>query len=137
MITLPITSFTGDYRWLSNFFIEPDWTCVEWEYQQAKCGNAACRRRFSGLESQPGKAKALGRRVPLRPDWEDVKIQIMLFYVERKFRQHSKLGALLKATGDAQLIEGNTWGDTYWGVCRGRGANMLGAILMDVRERLR
>ncbi len=43
----------------------------------------------------------------------------------------------LLATGDQTLIEGNTWGDTYWGVCRGVGLNNLGTLLMQVREECR
>ena len=44
--------------------------------------------------------------------------------------------ANLLATGKATLVEGNSWGDTFWGVCRGKGKNMLGKILMRVRKRL-
>lgn len=57
----------------------------------------------------------------------------MFYLLMKKFNQepfHSKL----IATGDSQLIEGNTWGDTYWGVCRGKGQNKLGKLLMKVRD---
>lgn len=47
------------------------------------------------------------------------------------------LYALLLGTGDAVLIEGNTWGDTFWGVCGTKGANVLGKLLMKYREKLR
>lgn len=57
--------------------------------------------------------------------------------VLRKFTAHPDLTELLLVTGDAELIEGNTWGDTTWGVCRGKGENLLGKILMAVRETLR
>lgn len=46
------------------------------------------------------------------------------------------LAALLLATGDADLVEGNDWGDRFWGVCDGAGANMLGRLLMELRTRL-
>ena len=52
--------------------------------------------------------------------------------VFRKFR-NPHLKELLLATGTAELIEGNTWNDTYWGVCNGKGKNMLGKTLMDCR----
>lgn len=58
-----------------------------------------------------------------RPDWEDVKVDIMLGLLRQKF-QHPELGAKLLATGDAYLVEGNTWGDTFWGVFNGKGQNI-------------
>ena len=84
----------------------------------------------------PGEAKKLARKLPIRPDWEEVKDQIMLDLVRIKFSKSGLKKALL-ATGDAELIEGNTWNDTYWGVCKGVGQNKLGKILMQVRKELR
>lgn len=132
--TTTINSFQGTYRFLSNFYIEPDGTCVEVEYQAAKCANEAEETRFIGLT--PGHAKRLGRQVKLRPDWEDVKLSIMEDLVWKKFGEHAGLAALLRETGDAELIEGNNWGDRYWGVYWGSGANHLGRILMRVRDDL-
>jgi hypothetical protein len=57
--------------------------------------------------------------------------------VKEKFTRDTELGAKLVATGDEELVEGNYWGDTFWGVCRGVGQNHLGKILMKVREELR
>ena len=54
--------------------------------------------------------------------------------VEEKFRQNPKLAEMLLATEDAILIEGNTWGDKFWGVCNGVGENNLGKVLMYVRD---
>jgi len=85
----------------------------------------------------PSEAKRLGRRVRLRSDWEQVKYDVMLDVVRAKFNQHPDLAQKLLATGDEELVEGNDWGDTYWGVCNGRGKNMLGKILMRVRAELR
>ena len=61
----------------------------------------------------------------------------MLNVVRAKFDQHPDLAQKLLETGDEELVEGNTWGDRYWGVCGGKGKNMLGKILMRVREELR
>lgn len=127
-----IDSFSGENRFLSNFFIEPDGTHVEGEFQSSKSpGN---EHLFLGLS--PGKAKKMGRRVQLREDWTSVRDQVMRQLVCAKFSDHPELLELLLSTGDQKLIEGNYWKDYYWGVCNGIGQNRLGNILMDVRFRL-
>ena len=70
-----IWTFTGPHRFLSNFFIEPDGSCVEVEFQAMKCANPIDIFKFKGLG--PAEAKRLGRRVQLRRDWEDVKLEVM------------------------------------------------------------
>lgn len=84
----------------------------------------------------PKKAKQRGRQVVLIPDWEDEKLEIMFDLVRMKFEDR-ELRERLLATGDEELIEGNWWGDTFWGVCKGEGKNALGKILMTVREEAR
>ena len=84
--------------------------------------------------STPEVAKHLGRKVELRWDWEEVKDEVMLYLVQKKFFTKDVYLRMLLATKDAKLIEGNTWGDTYWGVCNGKGQNELGKILMQVRD---
>lgn len=56
----------------------------------------------------------------------------MRILVEDKFRHYGMRVALV-GTGDAMLVEGNTWGDKFWGVCRGEGENQLGKLLMERR----
>tara|TARA_Y100000296_G_scaffold19348_1_gene23079 strand:+ start:3287 stop:3481 length:195 start_codon:yes stop_codon:yes gene_type:complete len=56
--------------------------------------------------------------------------------VWQKFSQNKELKENLIATAGRELIEGNTWGDTYWGVCNGKGQNILGIILTRIREEL-
>jgi ribA/ribD-fused uncharacterized protein len=91
----------------------------------------------------PGEAKRMGNRVILRSDWEDVKVDIMTEIVFRKFTQNEKLKKKLLATGDMELVEGNYWHDNIWGDCycdkckSTNGQNILGIILMEVRELLR
>ena len=96
-------------------------------------------QRNSLQSSPPGKAKGVGRRVALRPDWEEVKAEIMYEIVLSKFTQHPELAEKLLETGDKTLVEGNSWNDTCWGVNlqTGQGENRLGVILMRVREKLR
>ncbi len=87
----------------------------------------------------PGDAARLGRerKRPLRADWESVKDDVMRRAVKAKFEQHEDIREILLKTGDAEIIE-NAPGDYYWGIgSRGDGKNMLGIILMEVREELR
>jgi len=130
-----ISAFTGEYRFLSNFFIEPDWSHVEGEYQVLKCANPDDVAQFSNLT--PAQCKALGRRVDIRKDWEPIKLAVMYDLVLAKFREHPTLMAMLLNTKDQKLVEGNRWGDRYWGVCGSQGENHLGKILMKVRDEVR
>lgn len=137
-----IDRFDGEYRFLSNFWehsVKYDnavYFTAEAAFQAAKCLYPAQKKQFINMRS-PGEAKRAGRRVQLRPDWEDVKISVMTDIVRAKFAPGSDLAAKLLATGDAELIEGNTWNDRFWGMCRGEGRNELGKILMAVRRELR
>jgi ribA/ribD-fused uncharacterized protein len=83
------------------------------------------------------KAKQIGKTVPLRADWEEVKVDAMYKAVYAKFSQNPGLKAQLFATGNRYLEEGNTWNDTNWGVQNNIGLNLLGQILMLVRSQLR
>lgn len=136
-----IDSFRKEYRFLSNFFPAVVWldrkhyVTVEHAYQASKTLNKEERRAISACNT-PGQAKRLGRRVTLREDWNEVKLSVMSDLVAQKFEDPT-LRKLLLATGKELLIEGNTWNDTYWGMCRGVGANHLGKILMEVRAEAR
>lgn len=88
---------------------------------------------------RPKDAANLGRdrSLPLRPDWEAVKEDVMRRAVLQKFRTHAEIRAILLATGDQMLVE-NAPGDRYWGCGQdGTGLNRLGHILMEVRDILR
>ncbi|MFD0590119.1 NADAR family protein [Paenibacillus sp. GCM10027627] len=76
------------------------------------------------------------RKKPLRPDWEQVKDEIMKKAVLQKFQIHSDIRETLLSTAGEELIE-QTTNDYYWGCgTNGTGKNMLGKILMEVRELL-
>lgn len=133
-----IGEFVDKYYFLSNFYPAPV-TCFgytfqnnEAAFQAAKC--PARMQEFCGLN--PSEAKRLGRRVYLRTDWEDIKDDVMYEVCKAKFSQNSSLAVLLLMTGNAELIEGNTWGDRVWGMCDGVGENRLGKILMKIRDEL-
>ena len=138
-----ISSFRGEYGFLSNFHRAPvhweglDYLNSEAAFQAAKLLSNEERMPFTMLD--PSAAKRMGRRVQLRSDWEQVKTGVMEEIVRAKFNQNTYLAAMLLQTGDAELIEGNTWGDTCWGVDMrsGKGENRLGMILMKVRAELR
>jgi ribA/ribD-fused uncharacterized protein len=133
-----IESFSGQYRFLSNFFPTPvffeglHYPSVEHAFQAAKTLDNDLRIQVMST-STAGEAKRIGRTLPIRSDWETIKIDIMLTLLREKF-QNSILRQALLATGNAELIEGNWWGDTFWGVCRGQGENHLGKLLMEVRN---
>lgn len=108
-----------------------EYPTVEHAYQAAKTLDIHQRDQIAAAEG-PGVAKSLGRSVTMRTDWNEVKLGIMEFLLRQKF-YYEPLRSQLLATGNAELIEGNTWNDTFWGVCRGRGHNHLGRLLMKVR----
>jgi hypothetical protein len=94
-------------------------------------------RQFIADAKTAMEAKQRGQTVPLRPDWESIKTQLMEDVLLMKFEASSKLCKRLLATGTEELVEGNNWGDTYWGKVDGKGKNELGKALMRARERLR
>jgi ribA/ribD-fused uncharacterized protein len=134
-----ISSFRDEYFFLSNFYpveIKLDgivYLNAETAFQAQKTLDVEERRKFSMLKN-PVQAKRLGHKVKLRDDWEEVKLDIMTEVVSQKFLQHPHLIEMLLQTGDEELVEGNKWGDRFWGVCKGKGENHLGKILMKIRD---
>lgn len=137
---MKIDSFRGKYFFLSNFYLtEVSFDGLTFQnneaaFQAMKTLDRGKRAEFARLD--PSSAKRKGRQVKLRKDWEEIKDQIMYEICLSKFNQNEDLRNKLLQTKGMELIEGNDWGDTYWGVCRGRGQNKLGKILMRVREEL-
>ncbi len=139
-----IRDFRYKYYFLSNFY---EGSLVEYNgliYGNAEAAFHAQKdlsraREFTRLN--PSEAKRLGRKVKLRPDWEEVKDEIMYEIVKSKFELDPDLKAKLLGTKDQYLTEGNYWHDNYWGSCNcprcnGKGSNKLGLILMRVRKEL-
>lgn len=140
-----IRGFKDDYRFLSNFYphkikikhlefpsVEHAYQFLKWDPQDAKYLD---NRLKVFLDGQPGEAKRLGRHIPLRPDWESKKKEVMRNLLKIKFEDENLKQKLLDTRGKV-LIEENTWGDVYWGVCNGKGKNVLGKLLMDIRNDL-
>ena len=134
-----IADFDGEYEFLSNYYEVPvlyegiRYGSSEAAFQASKSLDPAEREGFSELS--PDDSKRAGYKVALREDWEEVKDGIMEEILRAKFTQNPELMEKLSATGQALLVEGNDWKDTYWGfdVNLGCGENMLGRILMRIR----
>lgn len=135
-----IDRFDGEYRFLSNFwpckvlFDGDEYLSVENGYQAAKTLDPGERKNIR--MSTAGQAKRYGKIVRLRPDWSMHRLAVMTDLVWQKF-QDPELARKLLATGNQKLVEGNVWGDTFWGACNGIGRNHLGMILMQVRAELK
>ena len=140
----PITSFRGEYEFLSNFYecyvpmtfgkdhVPFEFRNAEAAFQAHKTTNFADLIMLSNMTGP--EAKKFGRKVKLQDDWNDMRLQIMFEVVLTKFVVNQDLRDKLIMTGQRELIEGNTWNDTFWGVCNGKGENHLGKILMEIRS---
>ena len=136
-----ISKFIGEWAFLSNFHEHPFiwkgevWKTAEHAFQAAKC---VSRIEADAVREAPtpGLAKRLGRRVVLRSDWEESKIKVMRDILAAKFSKEPLRGKLL-STKNADLVEGNSWNDRFWGVCRGQGLNHLGKLLVERRTLIR
>ncbi len=137
-----IDSFSGEHRFLSNFWYHPIrmggemYPTNEHAFQAAKTLQSKEREHIR-LANTPGDAKHLGRVMTLRKDWEEVKLEVMYRINRQKFRYNEELKDKLLSTLGSELVEGNHWGDTFWGVCDGVGENHLGKILMRIRSELK
>lgn len=145
----PITSFRGAYGFLSNFYQQSlvyggiTYPTAEHAYQAAKSLSSLGKVKILQAPS-PGAAKRLGNKLPIRSDWEEIKVDVMKNVLRAKFTLFMPLGTMrnplsirLLQTGNRELIEGNSWGDTFWGQCPlGHGENMLGKLLMKVRHEI-
>lgn len=139
-MTQPITEFTGEYAFLSNFYecefrhFGDYWKTVEHCFQAAKMENSVDYFKIRDADT-PARAKKYGREGTMRKDWEDTKVNVMRDILRSKFAVR-EMGIKLLATGDSYLIEGNRWKDFYWGVdlATKEGKNMLGLLLMEVRK---
>jgi hypothetical protein len=136
-----IASFENEYFYLSNYF-ESDFVfhglhykSVEHAYQSMKATSVEDAEKIR-LAKTPDDAKKLSRTIEIRNDWDLVKRSLMKEIVKQKFLQNSLLLSNLLNTYSEEIVEGNWWGDRYWGVCNGTGENQLGKILMELRSEL-
>ena len=138
-----IISFKGEHFFLSNFFPISvyyegiHYPSSEHAYVGAKTTDRHLKEEIAKVKTA-GEVKKIGRFIDLRPDWEEVKVNEMRKILSVKFspfRSDMPIRTMLEATAPYELIEGNTWGDTFWGQCPiGNGKNMLGKLLMELRD---
>lgn len=140
-----IDKFDGEYRFLSNFYTCSviydgySYASAEHAYQAAKSLSHR-QRLLIASQSTPGQAKRMGGNVELRPAWNKKRMTIMHKIVSKKFEMNTPIRQRLLKTSGALLIEGNNWGDTFWGCVKKDGEwfgdNNLGIVLMMVRQEL-
>ena len=143
-----VREFTGNYRFLSNFFLCPiivdgkTWPTAEHLFQGMKTRNPEMKEKIR-CASKPADAKSLGGQVKLRPAWDVIRLKTMRAILVIKFKPNPKLAQKLIKTGNMKLEEGNYWHDNYFGICKchrlcknKKGQNHLGILLMELREEL-
>lgn len=136
-----INDFRGEYRWMSNFHLctvtydGVTYPSTENAYQAAKFEDDDFRARF--VNCTPAESKKLGRSTGMVANWDGIRLNVMEKLLRQKFAPGTVLAQKLLDTGDEELVEGNWWNDTYWGVCRGVGENNLGKLLMKLRRELK
>jgi ribA/ribD-fused uncharacterized protein len=139
--------FRNEYAFLSNMYTCPikikmkgkmyTFQCAESAFQACKCPDRA--DEFTYLSG--AKAKQLGRTVDVTQQWGSIeewnkqRTEMMRIVLQHKFSQHPNLATKLIAIKES-IVEENSWNDTYWGMCNGKGCNNLGKLLMIVREKL-
>ncbi len=151
-----VSRFEDDHFWLSNFYEAPmhfpipildekkglTFQTGEAAFQAAKIHAMKSVDKIDRLNyvvgvanaPTPSKAKYLGRSVDIDLDlWHSMRDEVMREVVFQKFLQHPELRERLVSTDCSMLVEGNTWGDRYFGRCEGKGYNKLGVILMECR----
>ena len=140
-----INSFTGHFRFLSNFsphsFVDihgNEWKTSEHYYQAAKTSNKKQREIIWTCDT-PGRARHLGQSVDMVNNWKGKRISVMYRALKMKFDQNKDIQKKLKSTFNYKLIEGNHWHDNYWGncfcdKCKITGENNLGNLLMIIRD---
>ena len=150
-----IDCFDGDYKFLSNMYNLPVKIKVEYTGLDSICRNCSIEVDNTEAAYQAGKydnpkvfegldgisAKKLSHKIKMTEKdlelWDSYKkFHLMKRLLKMKFAI-PELKEMLLATGDEELVEGNYWHDTIWGVCNGVGENHLGKMLMEIRKELK
>lgn len=136
-----IRGFFNEFRFLSNFYpvnityetiLYPS---VEHAYQACKTDSLDIKILIAKID-KPELVKKISRYINLIDNWDNKKLSIMEELIRLKFN-NDNMKELLLMTNGLDLIEENNWGDTFWGICNGKGENNLGKLLMKVRNELK
>jgi len=148
MTLLTVNEFRGSYRFLSTFcpqavmFEGVRYNTVEHAFRASMFMSRTIRQMIKDCH-KPGDAKRMSRmdsNIPyLNPNFDNIKLQVMEELLRQKFSPNSMLAEKLLATMNAKLVDGNNWGDKFWGVdiVSNEGLNHHGKILMKIREDLK
>lgn len=134
-----------EYKVFSNFHPGPyeidgkSWPTTEHYFAAMKTMDDSEREAIRKAKT-PGDAKSMGRVVDLRPDWDQVKYDVMLTALRSKFGNYPDMKGILLGTDDALIYEDSPY-DKVWGTGEragvGPGQNLLGKALMQVRAELK
>jgi len=115
------------------------YSSVENFYQAMKTTDINIRRKMTSIH--PSVARAKGRNLTVRTNWNEIKFKVMDYGLREKFKPGNDLAQKLLDTGDIEIAEINYWHDSYWGKCTcakcPTGENWLGILLMKIRKELR
>lgn len=138
-----IYRFRGNYNWLSNFYPvkiklkDIVYPSVENAYQSMKNNNIYWKHYCR--DNSPKDVKIKSKTIKIRKNWDNIKIKCMEFCLIQKYQQEP-FKTLLKKTKNENILEGNDWGDSFWGVDLtvnpNYGENNLGRLIMDIRKKL-
>jgi ribA/ribD-fused uncharacterized protein len=144
--TIRFISQRSEYGWLSNYapaqfvLLGHNWATSEHAFQAAKVNFLGPWTLRIYAAETPGEAKKLGQECPLRDRWGQVKVPTMRMILVAKFTQNTDLCRKLLATGARAIEEDAKW-DSFWGTGKtgpgGNGRNMMGSLLMELRQELR
>jgi len=142
--TINFYSVSDEYGCFSNFAGYPiqlagkSWRTTEHYFQAQKFIDSDHQEAIRNAKGAMVAARmGRDRSKKIKDDWEQIKVEVMTQAVRAKFTQHADLRAMLLGTGEATLVE-HTSNDAYWGDGGdGSGKNMLGQILMKIRDEFR
>lgn len=132
--------FRNEFACLSNMYPTPlkinglCFSCAEAAFQSFKTTDPEIRKKFQFITGP--EAKRLGRKVELRPDWNEIRIAVMREVLKCKLKHYPSIYGVIAhaANTPGGVVEENTWNDTFWGVCNGRGENHLGKLLKELYD---
>ena len=133
--TFPSTKFLTNFYPCTIVYEGQIYPSVEHAYQAAKCNNPSDAAAIRCCLS-PRKALELGRKVERKDNWKNIKVSVMKELLRNKFVSPALARQLIE-TKNATIMDDKPWGDTFWGSVNGEGKNVLGLLIMEVRDELK